>query len=395
MCLLDRYLRVRITSAEPETVLTKLIYDDIEITDAVWLDPLTVEIQIHNRQAASARKILDRCGASWSLLRREGTLWSIINIWKRPVLLAGMILFLVLASVLQGRILFIRVIGNDGVSDTQILQTAESCGIRFAAKAADVRSENVKNHLLAQLPRLQWLGVTTSGCVATIHVKERSVAAAQPDNEHHVSSIIAAQDGMITQMNVYSGNPLFQTGQTVKAGDVIISGYTDCGIKVLAGQADGEVFAHTLRDITFLSPSASGARGDFVKKHTCYRLRIGKKVINLCNHSGIQDATCVKMYSEDYWTLPGGFQLPVALIKVTSAYYADSPQIGEEEDNTWLPQYARDYLLSQMIAGEILNESLICNMSGGVCELNGVYACHEMIGQVKCEETIEQYAEDN
>ena len=38
---------------------------------------------------------------------------------------------------------------------------------------------------------------------------------------------------------------------------------------------------------------------------------IGKKVINLCNHSGIIDESCVRMYLEDYWSFPGGFQLPV------------------------------------------------------------------------------------
>jgi len=133
-----------------------------------------------------------------------------------------------------------------------------------------------------------------------------------------------------------------------------------------------------------------------LKEHTCYSLRVGKKVINLCNHSGIQGGTCVKMYSEDYWSLPGGFQLPVSVIKNSYNYYElIAPEVDIEETYSWLPRYARGFLQDSMIAGEILNEELAWNVSDDACEVTGNYACHEMIGQVKCEEIIEQNAEDN
>jgi len=395
MILLNRYFRVRIIAADPENVLTKLVEADIEIENLEWLDDLTVEIDVRHSDFSYAKGILQEKGFDIRIIRRKGLLWQIFALWKRPVLVTGAVLFIALALVLPGRIFFVEVEGNESLSDKLIIQYAENCGIGFAAKSTDVRSENVKNRLLADLPELQWLGVTTKGCVATIHVKERSTQDISPDGDDRISNIVAVQDGIITKMLVYSGNPLFQVGQTVKNGDILISGYTDCGLKTTAQQSEGEVYAHTLRSICAILPDSHQSRGQVLRKHTCYRLRIGKKVINLCNHSGIMDATCVKMYSEYYWTLPGGFQLPVSVIKVECSFHEAIAQAQDHENREWLLQYARNYLQSQMIAGEVLDESLIWNRFDDYCVLNGSYACHEMIGQVKYEEILEQYAEDN
>ena len=61
----------------------------------------------------------------------------------------------------------------------------------------------------------------------------------------------------------------------------------------------------------------------------------------------------------------------------------------------WLPQFSRDYLKSQMIAGEILKEEIAYSVFDNACLLAGIYACHEMIGQVKNEEIMLRNAEDN
>ena len=395
MAFFKRCYRFRITAADPGNVLKRLTEENVTLENLEWIDDLTVDVDVLHSDFFVMERIIREKEIDLRLIRRKGILWQLFSLWKRPVLLSGLVLFLVLSLTIPGRIFFVRVEGNETLSDKLIIQQAEKCGIGFAARATEVRSEHVKNHLLTELPELQWVGVTTSGCIATIRVKERSSPEVLKNVNNGVSSIVAVQDGIITEMLVYGGNPLFHVGQTVKNGDILISGYTDCGLKTTAQQAKGEVFAHTLRHLRVVTPDPSAMKGEFLRKHTCYRFRIGKKVINLCNHSGILDATCDKMYSEDYWTFPGGYQLPVSLVKVECYFHEALTNAKSEEDYEWLPQYARSYLLSQMIAGEILDESLTWNKSNGHCELSGRYACHEMIGQVKYEEILEQYAKDH
>lgn len=396
MGVAERYLRLRIITAEPENLLSLLTDSNVEILNVVFVDSLTVEIEIRKQNVSIVEKIVTRSGGSCHITNQRGLLWNLQKIWKRPVLSAGLLVFFVLAVFVNNRIFFVKVQGNEFVSKKFLLAEAENCGITFGAKASKVRSEEVKNKLLQQFPQLQWLGVTTSGTVATIQVQERSVQdnAAVPTSA--VSHIIASRDGLISKMTVYNGNPIFHVGQSVQTGDVLISGYTDCGIIQKAERAEGEVFAYTTRSVRFFAPYPTVQRDTSAGTHTCYRIRIGKKVINLCNHSGISDTTCVKMYEEDYWTLPGNFQLPVSVIKVsTHSFHQKDAELDTGLLETWLPRFSSDYVRTHMVAGRILHEQLQWDIDDRLCILEGDFACHEMIGQVKDEEIIGQNAEDN
>ena len=390
-----RYYRLLIVSADQSYVLNSLLEKGVRLQDVSWMDELTVEVKVSHKQIAAVRGLLDQKAIPYKIAGKNGNGWILLGVLNRPVLLLGMALFFLLALWLPGRIFFLDVTGNAQVPDAYILEAADKCGVHFGAKSALVRSEEIKNHILAQLPELQWVGVTTCGFVATIQVKERSELDSTQQFLHDVSSIVAGHDGVISEISVLQGAPLVQPGQAVKQGDILISGYTDCGRIIKAQQAKGEIYAHTIHKITAVSVNPVGTRGGIFKKHTCYKIKIGKKVINLCNHSGISDVTCVKMYSEDYWTFPGDFRLPVALMKEQSIYYDFSPDIADGQSNEWLSDYMREYLLSQMVAGQILDQSLTLEYSFDGCILLGEFACHEMIGQVKHEELIEQYAEDN
>lgn len=396
MGVLERTLRVQIVSAELSSVITALAFSGIDMQNVVYTDLLTAEAKIRQSQYHSVRIILQKQGATCKVLSREGILWSVLELMKRPMLTCGLLVFAMLACMLPSKIFFVKVSGNEKLTDNHVLSKAEECGIKFGSIASDVRSEKVKNHLLSMLPELQWVGVNTSGCVATIHVKERSQVTEPTELRSSISSIVAAQDGVITGLTVLKGTPLFSPGQAVQKGDILVSGYTDCGIKVLGENAQAEVMANTMREIIFLTMSPTERRGVLIHEHTCYKLQIGKKVINLCNHSGIPDATCVKMYSEYYCSLPGGFRLPLSVKKVNCSYYeSEDSGNANEETYSWLLCFARKYLKQQMIAGEILSEEILWVFSEDCCALHGSYACHEMIGRVKYEENMNQNAEDN
>ena len=396
MDITEKYLHLKITAAEPERLLTQLIHSNIELLDITVIDFLTVKIKIRKSQYILVVNIAEHCGASCQLIGRIGILWSVQSILKRPVLLIGVLFFIFLSSMMNGRVFFIAVSGNEYVPEKVILSTAEGCGIGFGAKTSKVRSEEVKNLLLKQLPQLQWVGITTSGSVATIQVKERSVQDGAKHTQQGVSSIVSSRDGVISEMTVYKGTPIVRVGQSVQADDMLVSGYTDCGLVQLAEQAEAEIFAHTFRSVEAVTPTLVEKRGKCTKEHTCIKVRIGKKVINFCNHSGISDATCVKMYEEDYVTLPGGFQLPVSIIKMrTHRFCLSEGECNPKEMKIWLPQFACSYINDQMIAGKILDMKWQWNIDERLGVLKGSFACHEMIGRVKFEEIMEQNAEDS
>ena len=87
--------------------------------------------------------------------------------------------------------------------------------------------------------------------------------------------------------------------------------------------------------------------------------------------------------------LPGGFLLPIAIVKETYIWYdADTEKSAASDSCDWLADSSRSFLKDKMIAGEIISEKTEINTLNDALYLYGRYACMEMIGQVKYEQTI-------
>lgn len=384
-------VRVELTSADLAGALTAINSVGIILFSTVQTGDLTMEMTLYRRDYADLVKLIRRRGEKLRLVNRLGLYWTGKRLLKRPILLIGVAFLLWLVLFLPTRVLFIRVEGNVTIPTRLILEQAAQCGIDFGAARREVRSEQMKNALLGAIPELQWAGINTTGCVATISVRERAEVE-EVDQGTGVSSIVAIRDGVVQEMTVLRGSPTCQVGQAVQAGEVLISGYTDCGISIQATRAQGEVFAQTKRCLVLVSPGEYIEKGEVQRIEKKYSLLIGKKRINFYKDSGILDTSCDKMYFEYVLTLPGGFALPIALAVEQSTYYTShTVSTDEERLQETLSRFAEQYLLSQMVAGQILERQEVVDQG---C-LYGEYACQEMIGREQSEEIIQSNGESN
>ena len=383
---LSGMLEVTIVCADPAHVMTMLEQNGIELRNVRIPDALTLVVLIRRRQWALLTSLCEKKGLDAKITGRKGFFWKINGLWHRPVLLIGILSMILLGMYLPSRILFVRVEGNTALPDNLIIETAADCGIRFGANRRQVRSEKMKNALLEAMPQLQWAGVNTRGCVAVISVRERQEQAAENKNTG-VGSIVASRDGVITSITTTRGSGICKVGQAVKAGQVLISGYTDCGISIRADRAEGEVFAQTDRELLTICPTNCLQRSEIIGSEIKYSLIIGKKRINFYFSSGISGTSCVKMYEENFMTLPGGFQLPVILVKETWVHYETEDTFAQPEQAK-LEAFSREYLKHQMVAGTILTENWELSEDEGQIILTGRFACQEMIGQFRKEEIV-------
>lgn len=383
-----------LTSADPSAALTAfnsagIVLHNVQKDE----DDLRVRFFIRRQDYKKLCGIVKRRGDTLGPVKRNGLYWIGKGLLRRPVLLCGIVLLLFLVLFLPTRIFFFRVEGNVTVPTKLILEKCAQYGIAFGTSRKEVRSERLKNAILEAIPELQWAGINTSGCTATISVRERSIPD-ETEKEHGVSSIAASRDGIITECTVIRGSAACQIGQAVRAGQVLISGYTDCGISIRAEQAEGEVYAQTQHELTAKMPSEFTERVGNSTEIIKYSLIIGKKRINLYKGSGISDASCVKMYSENYITLPGGFQLPVAIVTEVWTYFDEEISVlSEEQATVVLSDFVKHYLPGQMVAGQILDKQESILPAEGVFCLEGKYACLEMIGVMRSEEIMKPYGE--
>lgn len=382
-------LVLEITCADCPKLLDVLTQRGLLMKDVYWRNDLTINLTISHANYHTLQQIADRYGANIKILHEKGLNKVVPVLLKRPILPLLAILLVVLGFYLPSRVFFVHVEGNTTTPANLILEAADACGISFGAARRQVRSEVMKNALLQRIPELQWAGINTKGCTAVISVREKTVQQTQSEEKKQVCSIIATRDGIIQNCTVYQGNPLCTVGQAVKTGQTLVSGYVDCGILTKATRANAEIKALTFRQLELVSPVASLERGALRTTKTQYSLKIGKKVINFYKDSGILDTTCAKIYLEDYVRLPGGFELPVAIIKQTILYYDESNDMTTVSNTAeWLEDFARDHLRDTMIAGQIISAQTEIKQDTEISCLYGKFVCSEIIGQAKYEQML-------
>jgi len=363
----------------------------ISLYDIKQSDPLTFHVVVKRKDYKRLRGCAERCSASIKIVAFSGGYWAIKKLLKRPVLLLGCFIVLFLSMWLPTRILFVEVEGNNTVPSNKIIEKAQQCGIVFGASRRNVRSEKMKNSLLAAIPELQWAGINTIGCRAVISVTERST-----DSERHipysVCSIVAVRDGIVESCTATRGTALCKEGQAVKQGEVLISGYSDCGIAIQATRAEGEVYAQTNHSISVVVPTNYQMKETDGGQITKISVIFGKKRINLFKDSGIYSTTCVKMYKEYPMSLPGGFLLPVTLaVEQWSTSTALVMTADAEFAQSTASLFAQDYLRKQMLSGQILDSTETVEQMDEVLVFRGSYLCREMIGRVQYEGTMDIY----
>ena len=373
--------RLRLTSADC-TGFLRALSQEIKLEDIRFLNELTAEFTVFRGERIMEREgdVLEAVGAGGLPL-----LWDCVRRWW---MVAGFVLLLgILTAFLQGRVLFFRVEGNEQVPDRLILEHAADCGLRFGASSRELRSEQVKNHLLWAIPGLRWAGVNVEGCSAVITVAERQ--AGEAPEESMPGNIVATVDAVVTDVFPGAGSVVAEPGQAVRAGEVLISGATDLGLLVRTERAEGEVYGLTRHVLEVRQPARTVIRGEQGRVIHKFSLRIGKKYVNFSNDSGILHGTCVKMRTVHSLKLPGGFQLPVAL--VTDTYQlCQTESITREMDAELLLEEARRRTRENMTAGTILREDVTMEQD---C-LRVVFECRELIGRFRPGIEIERDTND-
>jgi len=388
-------MEAELISAAPEAAFAAISNLGIELRNFQQVGELRYIFLIKRKDCKTLQELCKKRGETLKIQKKQGLYWTGKALFGRGLLLTGGIALMTLVLWLPSRVFFVSVDGNEAIPDRKILEAAEDCGIAFGASRRMVRSEKVKNALLSAVPELQWAGVNTSGCTAVISVRERSDLD-EKEVDTGVASIEAARDGYILSCTVTRGNGLVKPGTAVKEGQTLISAYTDCGLCIRAERAEGEILAQTSRSLEAVSLSQCVKKGEQKEVKRKVSLLLRKKRIILWKDSGIWDASCGRMYEEYYVTLPGGFQIPLALCVEEYFSYETLPSdIPEWEAEAALKEFADKYLSQHMVAGKIISSLQTVTPENGGYRLTGEYACIEMIGKVRQEQIGDTNGKDS
>lgn len=164
----------------------------------------------------------------------------------RKMLIAGMLIFLIIIYTFSAFIWSVEVEGVEELSGDLILGKLSEMGVKPGVFKRKVNTMEIENNLIIKTPELSWASLEIRGSRAIIRVAE---GVETPDfvNRDVPANILATKDGIIDNMIVLEGQPTVENGQTVKKGDLLISGIIDhpdtTGVRYV--RAMGRIMART------------------------------------------------------------------------------------------------------------------------------------------------------
>ncbi len=380
------YLRGQVTveveSAAPERVLNLCAAHGIPFWGLTWLSELRLRAAIDRAELPRLRQVLTQTDAVLTVVRTEGA----PEVWRqyrrRYVLLAAAGLLMLMMALGSTHIWAFQVTGNDTVPTETILRTLEKYGVALGARSR-IRQEELRNHVLLELPDVVWLTVNMRGCTAHVQVVERQ----RPPHlytDGEITNVVAARDGLVTSVQALDGEAQVMAGSTVTAGQVLISGVVDSdrrGYRLLHGM--GQVWARTWYELSVSVPLTVREKGQETEAVTHLAVDVGRNRIKIYGKGSMTGPDCDKMTLYHQARLPFGLTLPVTLVTERTVRYAAgetarSPEEARAEGEAQLMAQLRTALAQR--DGNLLHHRFDAMRQGTRLVVTLHAECEEQIG---------------
>jgi len=142
---------------------------------------------------------------------------------RRTGLFAGAILVAAAILILGCFIWQVQVVGLVTIPREEVDTALRELGVVRGALRRDIDAREVERLLMLRLDKAAWVAVNLRGSRAVVEIQERVVPPDRIDDQvpHNV---VAAKPGFITYMEVYNGQPTVEVGDSVDAGEILVSG---------------------------------------------------------------------------------------------------------------------------------------------------------------------------
>ena len=189
------------------------------------------EFLISERDYSRIKHDLDErvaCDASEIL----GVFGKIKVIEHKVAIAVAMVVSILLIFLASDTVWDIRVENAGGFLEREVIYALNECGLRIGNSWSYIDNSDIEVAFLNKFPKVAWININRRGMVAYI-----SVAIKDGDDEGadivrpKYANIVAEVDCVIEDISVTSGMAVVSVGDTVKAGDILISGITseECG----------------------------------------------------------------------------------------------------------------------------------------------------------------------
>lgn len=195
----------------------------------------------------SGYKMLKLCarktGCSMKIKRKAGLPFITYRYRKRKMIPIGLILFIILIYTMASFVWLIEIQGNEKVTSQEIVEKLAENGYKIGSFKYKMNLRHAEQIMMNDFPEILWTGIDFQGTKLIVEITE---AVPEPPfvDYSQPTHVTAKSDALILEIVTRKGTPKVKQGDTVRKGDILVSG------EVPIGEEGERTYVRASADIT-------------------------------------------------------------------------------------------------------------------------------------------------
>ncbi len=248
---LKGYVIIKVFGKNSERFVNMCLHNGFDISD-IEPDEDGLSMKMANKDFRLVRRIVKKCGVRIKIVKKCGFFVYVGENKQRVMFPLCGILVCIFFTVASQYIWCVEIDGAYDADTDKILEVLRDHGVYVGAPKSKVSEvSEIKAAMLREIDGVNWAWLYTEGAKAKLQLQE-IIKAPDVDDMYTPTDIIASRDGYVRSAIVTRGERRVNSGMTVCAGDVLVSGkvpvfkegYPE---KYMYVHSQARIFADTIR----------------------------------------------------------------------------------------------------------------------------------------------------
>lgn len=379
---------LEVTAPFPERFINLCAQGNIEFWAMEQPDEHTLRLTARRRYKKEILAIAQKLGCEVRLESSRGLPDFLGRFRARYAFLAGLCFAVCAVLFLSRFVLTIEVTGNEQVPTAVILSQLRQLGVRQGVYGPSLDRKQLAQEALVELPELSFMAINLHGTRLEVIVREAVKAPERVDVAENID-LAAETDGLILKVEPELGDSLVKVGDTVAAGDILISGtvtlepplYSDAPERYYQVHARGRVWARTWRTLTAAIPLEAQVKEYTGQEKSAWAVQLFGRRVEIFGTTSISWSKYDKITTVRQAALPSGDPLPLSLVRETAREYVPrTVQVDREAARALLEEELLARLEEQIGPdGTVSAYQCTARETGGRLEVTLTAECREEI----------------
>ena len=217
------YVIIIVTGRSIERFINICSKRQILLWDIVRTDTASAEMKASIRGFRLMRPAAKKSGCRVHIKKRCGLPFFLYRFKRRKGFKVGLVIFSALLMLSVSIIWDIEVIGCKPEMIPEIMSVLNADNIGRGSFKIKLDPKIIAKKIALNVEQIAWVGVEVRGVKLFITIKDSIEPPVLIKNDE-AFNIVAERDGLVKKMEVYAGTPQIKEGETVRKGQVLVSG---------------------------------------------------------------------------------------------------------------------------------------------------------------------------